>query len=276
MIQTKNPFKIFYKGSKTFFTASLFFPKDIKQDVFDLYAFVRVADDYVDSIPQQSKEFYSFKEDYYQSLKAGSSNNIVIGKFIGLQRKLNFEQSWVDAFFFSMEQDLTKSEYINIEETLKYIYGSAEVIGLMMAKIMNLPEKSYEYASKLGRAFQFMNMIRDIKEDLSLNRCYFSKAEYSQLGLTNLSEEVAEQNPEVFKQFTFAQIKRYWEWRREAEQGFGLIPKRYRIPIVAASESFDRTMQTIEKNPMLVWKGKKGIPVSRLDIVWSIIKQLFK
>lgn len=276
MIQKTNPFKIFYKGSKTFFTASLFFPKDIKQDVFDLYAFVRVADDYVDSVPQQAKEFYKFKEDYYQSLKVGYSKNAVIEKFIKLQKKLNFEQSWVDAFFFSMEQDLTKAEYTNSEETLKYIYGSAEVIGLMMAKIMNLPEKSYEYASKLGRAFQFMNMIRDIKEDLSFNRCYFPKEEYSKLGFVNLTQQVAEQNPEAFKKFVFEQIKRYWEWREEAGQGFGLIPKRYRIPIVAASESFDKTIHAIESDPMLVWKGKQGIPVSRLDIVWSIIKQLFK
>jgi phytoene synthase len=92
-------YSIFKNGSKTFFTASLFFPKNIKKDVFVLYAFVRVADDLVDSIPQQSEEFHAFRNKYTKALGGTQANDTVIDSFIAVKQKYNFPDEWVEGFF---------------------------------------------------------------------------------------------------------------------------------------------------------------------------------
>ena len=77
-------YSIFKKGSKTYFYSSVFFPNNIKQDVFTLYAFVRKADDYVDTVPQLKDDFLKFKQDFNEGLKNKKTNNIVIDIFIEL------------------------------------------------------------------------------------------------------------------------------------------------------------------------------------------------
>ena len=94
-----NSTSIFKKGSTTFFTSSLFFPKDKLQDITDLYAFVRVADDFVDSVPADSTSFFEFKNEYISAFKTGSSSNSIIQKYIDLENKYKFEHSWTEAFF---------------------------------------------------------------------------------------------------------------------------------------------------------------------------------
>ena len=272
MVINTQAFSIFRTGSKTFFTASLFFPKKVRDDVFDLYAFVRMADNFVDVLPQKKAEYEQFKEDYRLALSGERVSSEVINRFVTVQKNYNFEQSWVNAFFASMDMDLNKQSYDTLEDLLVYIYGSAEVIGLMMAKLMNLDPNSYGYAAVLGRAFQYMNMIRDIDEDLAFGRTYLPKQEIEEAGLKNLSKQEATQNPDKFNNFMFRQISLYKSWRQEAEKGFKYIPKRYRLPIQAAAESFDETIKEIEKQPLLVYEEK--VRSSRRKIIWSMIKQL--
>jgi phytoene synthase len=110
-----------------------------------------------------------------QPLEGRPSGDDVIDTFVELYHEKGFEKSWVDAFLHSMGLDLVKSEYDTLEETLEYIYGSAEVIGLFMCAIMGLPEESYHHACMMGRNMQYINFIRDINEDIGLGRRYFPK-----------------------------------------------------------------------------------------------------
>ncbi len=269
----KLSYKIFKNGSVTFFTASLFFPKKIQEDVFDLYAFVRVFDDFIDSVPQQTAEYYNLKSEYYKAVKGGVVDNSIVMRFVELQNQRQFEQPWIDAFFKSMEQDITKHDYNELSETLDYIYGSAEVIGLMMAKIMKLAPESYPYAKALGKAFQYMNMIRDINEDQKLSRTYLPANHYKQFGLQNLTFEEVNANREQFQKFIQSEIERYWVWRKEAAQGFKFIPKRLRIPVEAAALMFDTTIRKISDNPMLVFNSK--VKPTKPEVVVSLVKSIF-
>jgi phytoene synthase len=269
----KLSYQIFKKSSVTFFTASLFFPKKIQEDVFDLYAFVRVFDDLVDSVPQQINEYYHLKSEYYNTLNGTPANSSIVDQFIKLQKRCQFEQAWIDSFFQSMEQDLTKQHYVDLSETLKYIYGSAEVIGLMMAKIMKLAPQSYPYAQALGKTFQYMNMMRDIAEDAKFSRTYLPSNVYKKYGLNNLSKQEVHLKPEQFKQFIHREIDRYWVWRNEAEQGFVFIPKRLRIPIEAAALMFDSTIRKISDDPMLIFDAK--VKPTKPEIIISLVKSLF-
>ncbi|MBP9024140.1 MAG: phytoene/squalene synthase family protein [Spirochaetes bacterium] len=258
--------KIFRKGSKTYFTASLFFPPEVRRDVFSLYAFVRTADDFVDSVPQRKNEFYEFKKLYLESLKKGKkSGNEIIDNFIHLFYRKKFKAEWVSAFLESMELDLTKKKYKSIDETLHYIFGSAEVIGLFMARILDLPKKADKHAQMLGRAMQMINFIRDIAEDNSFGRSYLpldSKVK-------SLDYSFASSNKDMFEAFIRRYSLLYKKWQKSAEDGYKYIPKRYLVPIKTAADMYLWTASQIEKNPMIVYEKK--VKPSRFRILKTLI-----
>jgi phytoene synthase len=136
------------------------------------------------------------------------------------------------------------------------VYGSAEVIGLMMSRIMGLPKEAYSAAKYQGRAMQWINFIRDIQEDNELGRCYFPQDELKKYGLKNLSKTSAEQDPEAFKDFMLFQIARYDEWQSKAREGFEYIPKRLLAPLKTAVDMYDWTARQIAVEPMIVFDKK--------------------
>jgi len=260
----KTFYSIFQQGSRTYFYSSLFFPTTVKKDVFELYGFVRKADNHVDKIPQNSAEFYKFKNKYYQAVAGKPSGDVVIDSFVELQNKKQFQQEWVDAFLHSMEMDLTKKTYETLEETIEYIYGSAEVIGLMMSAILGLPKESHIYARYLGRAMQYINFIRDIAEDNTLHREYLPTDELNEYGLNNLEYKNILNHPEEYIQFIRQQIQRYCEWQDFAEQGYTYIPKRYLISVKTAAEMYHWTAEQIYKNPLVVYQWKVKPLISQI------------
>ncbi|KPK62609.1 phytoene synthase [candidate division WOR_3 bacterium SM23_42] len=267
-------YSIFKEGSKTYFYSSLFFPMDVRSDVFILYAFVRKVDNYVDIIPQRKTEFYVFWKDFEAALKGGTSRDIVIESFVSLMNQKKFDRKWVRAFFEAMEMDLIKQKYKNIEETKKYMYGSAEVVGLMMASIMELPEESFECARHLGRAMQYINFIRDISEDLALGREYLPQNDLQKCKLESLEYEYVKNHEARFNRFIRSQIKQYEEWQAAAETGFTYIPKRYFIPIKTASDMYKWTAEQIKKSPIIVYekKVKPSIPFIVSRFVYSTMR----
>ena len=103
-----------------------------------------------------------------------------------------------------MEMDIKKKGYSIINQIIEYMHGSAEVVGLMMAKILDLPEKSYKYSQYLGRAMQYINFIRDIAEDLQLGRIYLPMAELKKYKLKDLEYSHTSKYKENFKLFLIA------------------------------------------------------------------------
>jgi len=269
----KSLFQIFKQGSKTYFYSSIFFPSIIRKDVFILYAFVRKTDDFVDAIPQKKDEFYKFKGLYYKSLKE-KTGDIVIDTFVNLQKRKNIKQEWVDAFLNSMEKDITKKLYKTMNETIEYMYGSAEVVGLMMAQILELNEKSFEYAKYLGRSMQYINFIRDMLDDIKLGRRYLPITELNKYNLESLKYDYVIKNKESFKNFLRAQIEYYIKWLKKAEEGYKFIPKRYLIPIKTASEMYFWTAMKIYKEPFLVYniKIKPNISTIVSTIVMNLVE----
>ena len=257
--------RIFQQGSTTYFNSTLLFPKQNRRDISLLYSFVRVADDYVDSIPQRVDEFHEFCELYRRSLAGKASGDVVIDGFVDLMRRKDFDPAWVDAFLYSMEMDLSIGSYENHKTLDVYLYGSSEVVGLMMAKVMDLPEESYHSARMLGKAMQYINFIRDVDEDITLGRCYFPREEMDAFGLKDMSEGTARANPEGFRAFIRKQISRYSEWQAEAESGFHYIPFRFLVPIKTASNMYSWTAQEIAKDPFSVFQYK--IKPSKLRIL---------
>lgn len=247
-------YRLFKASSITYFTSSLFFPQSIKKDVFRLYAFVRTADNFVDQVEPDPQGFKQFRQQYQEARAGGEADSPIVNEFVSLSRRKQFDPDWVEAFFSAMAADLEHRPCITLQDTIKYMYGSAEVIGLMMAQIMDLPPESHKSARFLGRAMQYANFIRDIAEDDLLGRSYFPKVDLQQFGLIDLSPATAVQHPQEFDQFVQKQIDRYARWQFQAEAGFTYLPKRLLIPIKTASDMYKWTVESIAADPPVVYQ----------------------
>lgn len=266
-------YTIFKKGSKTYFYSSLFFPKNIRREVADLYAFVRTADNYVDTHPQQVSEFKQMISDTNLAWKGDHIANPIVSNFVQLAHHKQFSKEWVDSFFNSMYMDTVNTHYRTEKDTLGYMYGSAEVIGLMMAAIMQLPPESYQSAQMLGRSMQYINFIRDIDEDNGLGRRYFSRQILDQYHLKNLEYRYILTNPQAFTNFIHDQLDKYESWQQQAETGFHFIPRRLRVPIKTASEMYRWTGRVIRQDPLIIYCHKVK-PKKRIILKEAIINTL--
>lgn len=297
--------QIFKKASRTYYGATRFFPRAIRQDVYTLYAFVRIADDFVDTTPQDATALAAFR-DYYEALRAHQSikqtsidahttartadlsqsvpsstapqiapdtpnkpralshlQAYTVEQFVHLCERVSIQHEWVLAFLDVMRSDLVEEwrpkETMN--DTLRYMYGSAEVIGLMMARVLHLPSQADTAAKRLGRAMQYANFIRDIKEDTERKRQYFPQTELQAHNLTHLH------NTEGFPAFIQAQIGYYMQWQAEAEQGFRYLPSACRVAVKTASDMYTWTVESIAQDPRRVWNEQiKPTP-------WQVIKR---
>lgn len=272
--------QIFKNGSTTYYFSSKFFPRNVRQDVFKLYSFVRVADDYVDSIPQNKKEFKilcdlwadsdadpNFDAQHHSD---DSLNERVVKNIVQLSRKYDFESDWIQSFLDSMRADLDKKTYTSLDGSLWYVYGSAEVIGLMMAKIMRLPDEAMPYAAMQGRAMQWINFIRDIQEDITLGRQYFPNEDLKKFGLLDLQYKSIINKQSSYNEFIHFQLSRYRQWQTEAQKGFRFLPKQLFVPLKTATDMYNWTAKKIEEDPLIVYE--KQIKPKKLQVIKRAVK----
>ena len=256
---------IFRNGSKTYYFSSIFFPPEIRKKVTTLYAYVRTVDDFVDNSPPHKKNFYLYKHATLQHKK----NIDIIANFLHLAEENKFQKEWIPAFLNSMELDLNKKTYNNYGELETYMYGSANVIGYMMAALMKLPEKAFEYAGLQGKAMQLINFIRDIREDYDLSRVYVPQEDMELFNLKHIIPQATDEQTNFCKLVRF-EIERYYRIQEEAEKGYVYIPKRYLIPIKTAANMYLWTAKKIYDNPLLVLEAK--IKPSKARIFTTVIK----
>lgn len=261
ILESMPQYEVFKGGSKTYFNSSLFFPPEVRKDVFILYAFVRVADDFVDAVPQDEAGFALFCREWESSECGRASGNPIIDDFVDLSRRREFDASWTRAFLASMASDLGRVAFDSLSQTLAYVYGSAEVIGLFMSRIMGLPDKALPHARMLGRAMQYINFLRDIAEDNGLGRRYLP---LGSSGLPDLEEKTARTRPDAFRTWFREQASLYRSWHAAACRGYGYIPARYLLPIRTAEDMYLWTAGVLEEEPLRVFERKVKPKKSRI------------
>jgi len=154
--------------------------KEFRLPIYAVYGFVRVADEIVDTFHDQNKErkLNEFRRETYGAIEDGMSTNPILHSFQWVVNEYKIDHQLIDAFLTSMEMDLSKQEY-TLREFQQYVYGSAEVVGLMCLRIFYKDQdEAYEAlihpARKLGEAFQKINFLRDIQSDFEeRGRFYF-------------------------------------------------------------------------------------------------------
>jgi len=200
--------KVSYESSKivttnystSFSLAVKMLSPKIQDDIHAIYGFVRFADEIVDTFHDYDKEtlILEFERDLKLAIDRGISLNPILNSFQDVLKKYNIDYRLVDAFMKSMKFDLNKNIYSTTEDYQEYIYGSADVVGLMCLKVFvngdqELYENLKEPAMKLGSAFQKVNFLRDLKADSEeLNRVYFPHLEGMGLSEENKAEIIIE------------------------------------------------------------------------------------
>ena len=225
---------------------------DLRQPIYDIYGFVRFADEIVDTFHDYDKEslFAQFKKDTYVALAQGISLNPILHRFQLTYSKYKIDPALLEAFLVSMEMDLSKQKYdINTYQT--YIYGSAEVVGLMCLHIfcegdMDQFEKLKPSAKHLGAAFQKVNFLRDIKADFEgLDRMYFPNCDFSNFTLSD-------------KAMIESDIQADFE---EALKGIKMLPLKARFGVYVAFKYYYSLFKKIKKTqPDAILKTRIRIP----------------
>ncbi|SHI31368.1 Phytoene/squalene synthetase [Mesonia phycicola] len=175
--------------STSFSTATKLLAPSIRQDIYNIYGFVRFADEIVDTFHDYNKEqlFNDFEKEMYKAIENKISLNPILNAFQHTVHKYSIEPKMYESFMKSMRMDLHKSTYLTQQEYKDYIYGSADVVGLMCLKVfVKGDQEKYNNlkndAMRLGSAFQKVNFLRDLKADFEeLSRTYFPNTNLEQL-----------------------------------------------------------------------------------------------
>ena len=235
--------------STSFSLATKMLSSNIRQDIYNIYGFVRFADEIVDTFHSYNKKelFSRFVDDLNYSLIEGISLNPILNSFQKTVNKYNIDKSLIDAFLKSMEQDLDKKKYKSLKEYKDYIYGSADVVGLMCLKVFvggNNDDfnRLKPYAMSLGSAFQKVNFLRDLNDDYKkLNRIYFPGIDYKTFN------EDAKNNImiDIEKDFT------------KALKGIYMLPNNSKFGVYAAYKYYKRLLRKLDRASYLQIKSKR-------------------
>ena len=210
----------------------------IRADIFNIYGLVRVADEIVDTFHEfdKPKLLKEFKQETYKAMEVGISTNPVLNAFQKTANKYEIGFDLIEPFFNSMEEDLETTVH-DINSYKEYIYGSAEVVGLMCLRVFcfgdnNKYEALKPYAKSLGSAFQKVNFLRDIKDDLEdRGRSYFPQVNFNAFD-------------EKDKNFIVSDIK---EDFRHALVGIKMLPKECRKGVYIAYIYYLKLLEKIER-----------------------------
>tara|TARA_B100001057_G_scaffold275000_1_gene275216 strand:+ start:728 stop:1576 length:849 start_codon:yes stop_codon:yes gene_type:complete len=186
--------------STSFYFSSSLLSKSIRQDIFNVYGFVRLADEIVDTFHEFPKKelLDDFEKELWRSIDNKISLNPILNSFQSTVNKYSIPKDLIISFLDSMRMDLHKKDYESIDEYKKYIYGSADVVGLMCLKVFvggssEMYNSLSPYAISLGSAFQKVNFLRDLKDDSNiLNRVYFPNVDMNNFDESSKQEIIAE------------------------------------------------------------------------------------
>lgn len=175
--------------STSFSLAVKMLAPSIRQDIHNIYGFVRFADEIVDTFHDYPKEilFNNFEKELENALTYKISLNPILNSFQHTVHKYQIDKKLISAFMYSMRLDLHKKNYESLEDYKEYIYGSADVVGLMCLQVFVKGNKHKydelkDHAMALGSAFQKVNFLRDLKADYeNLERSYFPHIDFENL-----------------------------------------------------------------------------------------------
>lgn len=241
--------KVISSYSTSFGLATNLLAPEIRRHVRNIYALVRVADEIVDGAASEARSeggnvdaafaLDQLEQEVYRALRARFSTNLVVHAFAHTANQTGFARGIIEPFFASMRMDLWPRKH-SPESFQKYVYGSAEVVGLMclhsFVKESDFPKETYaqivKSARALGAAFQKVNFLRDLAADFEkLGRSYFPGVDVKSFNESQKSELLG---------YIRADLK-------ESSKGLQFLPRTSRPAVAAAQMLFSELANRIEK-----------------------------
>lgn len=231
---------IIKKYSTSFYVSSLLFSKHIRSAIFNIYGFVRVADEIVDTFHNHDKLtlLNEFESNTFKAIHEGISLNPILHSFQHTVNTYQIKHEYIQAFLQSMRYDINKKEYRTVEEMNEYIYGSAEVVGLMCLQVFCNSTEQFNTlkpsAIKLGAAFQKVNFLRDIQNDIeTLQRTYFPNLLHSDF-TESVKKEIIQDIQNDFA---------------DAFQGIKQLPHSAKLAVYTAFLYYQQLLKKLDKTP---------------------------
>ena len=245
--------------STSFSSAIRLLHKDLRASIFNIYGFVRFADEIVDTFHNYDKTslLEQFRKETYNAIRLGISLNPILNSFQRTVNEYNIDNELIDAFFHSMEMDLTRQVY-DSDRYNEYIYGSAEVVGLMCLCIFCEGNKEMYFklespARSLGAAFQKVNFLRDVKADYNgLSRTYFPGCDFN--NFTSLQKDRIEKD--IQNDF------------KQAYKGILQLPLKARFGVYVAYKYYMSLFKKIKRTqPARILESRIRIPAYRKAMI---------
>ena len=235
--------------STSFSLATRMLSSSIRTHIYNIYGFVRFADEIVDTFHSYNKMelFNRFEESLYLSINNKISLNPILNSFQMTVNLYHIDIDYIKSFMTSMRWDLSKKTYKTEKEYKDYIYGSADVVGLMCLKVFvkgdkRLFEKLKKPAMHLGSAFQKVNFLRDLKSDTeNLNRLYFPDVNIDSFD-ENSKSKIINEIKEDFKQ---------------GKTGIFQLPNESKFGVYTAYKYYLRLLKKLKKTPSTEIKSKR-------------------
>lgn len=252
--------------SSSFGLASRLFEPTIRQHIYNIYGLVRLADEIVDTYKGLNglEMLNSLEADVYASLKSGYSVNLIVQAFIITADKFFIDKSIIKPFFDSMRTDANEQKTFNAKQYKDYIYGSAEVVGLMCLRVFcNNDAKAYTKlepgAKALGSAFQKVNFLRDIASDhADLGRYYFPISSF---------EAFDDQAKQEILSDVFSDLQ-------IARDAISELPKNVRRAVGSAYNIYTALTLKIDDTPASILT-KKRIRINNPQKIWLTVISAF-
>lgn len=246
----------------SYYFATQFFPREVRDAIYCVYAFARIPDEIVDDPAKGGRaetlgKLDEWRQSWLGAMAAGGSDDAVMNAIVNTFDRFDIPIEDGEAFLKSMFMDEEKFSYETYAELEEYMYGSAGVIGLMVTRIVGYSsDAAFKHAVQLGYAFQLTNFLRDIREDYEeLGRVYMPQEELRRFGLS--SDDISDRvHDERFVRFMKFQIERNRQIYREALIGIPMLAWRGRLAVRIAYVLYKAILNEVERVNYNVYKGR--------------------
>ncbi len=255
------------RHGRTYYLATMLLPPAKRPFVHALYGFARQVDDVVD-LPDPTgadpaQRLAALTDRFLRDLAAGTSADPLYRATVDTARRWRIPDEHFTAFLRSMAMDLTVRDYATYDDLYEYMYGSAAAIGLQVTAVLEpLSDRALPYAVDLGIAFQLVNFLRDVGEDLDRGRVYLPADELAAFGVDRdvLSRRVV--TPEVRRAFA-GQLERVRDLADRSRTGVDLLAPSSRACVDAARTLYCGIADEIERNDYDVFSRRARVPLRR-------------
>jgi 15-cis-phytoene synthase len=260
------------RRGRTYYLATLLLPPAKRPYVHALYGFARHADDMVDGSRRGAERFQAWADDVLADLDWGATSDPIRRALLDTVARWDIPHSYVAQFLEAMRMDLTVTGYASYDDLVKYMWGSAAVIGLEMLPILgragaDTPEDELETrAIDLGYAFQLTNFLRDVAEDLRRGRVYLPKESLDQFGVDRDRLRRGRVD-EPIRNLLAWEIERTRRLYRSAEAGIDLVHPTSRDCLRTALTLYEGILDEIERADYDVFSGRVSVGLTRRGLI---------